>query len=347
MRIKKLQKIMKEKNIDLCLFFSLDVPNTNLIYFSGYEGKGVLAVTKSNHFLIIPEYEKAKAENISGRILYAEKSRFLLDVLKENAGNIKKTGTEEDKISVRLHKKIKNKIKGRYTDISGICREIRAIKDEEELSYIKKACSVTDSIFEKICTRFNFRTEDEIRDFIKTECKKNHCELAFPPIAASASGTSMVHYEGSKELQKGFLMLDFGAKYKGYCSDMTRMLYLGSPKKEELEKFELVLKTIRNCETSALDKKRFSELHKLAVEELGKESEFFTHYLGHGLGLDIHESPNLGPDSKELINESIPFTIEPGIYYPGKFGVRIEDTVIILNKKLLKLTKSKKELVII
>ena len=244
-----------------------------------------------------------------------------------------------------MFKKIKKKLKGRYTDISKTGSKIRMIKEEKEINNIKKACEITDNIYSKIIRNFKFETEDEIRDFIKSEAKKNGCELAFPPIAASAEGSSEIHYMGSKKIKKGFLMLDFGVKYKGYCSDMSRMLYIGKPKKPELEDFNLVLKTIEECEKSMV--KKFSELHIKANKILGKKAEFFTHFLGHGVGLDIHESPAVYSEDKNKIRDNITFTIEPGIYFPEKYGIRLEDTVIIKNKKIKTLTKSNKKLVII
>lgn len=338
---------MKEKKIDLSLFLSFENPNSNMIYFAKYSGKGIFCVTQKSFFLIVPEYEIEKTSNSKIKIYKTQKTKFLFDELVLHIKNFKKIAIEEDKISVYMFKKIKNKLKGRYCDISQACLEIRAIKDNIELNNIKKACSVTDLIFKKICGNFDFKTEDEICDFIKKECEKNNCNLAFPPIAASAQGTSKVHYEGSKKLKKGFLMLDFGAKYKGYCSDMTRMLYFGRPSKKEIDDYNLVLKTNIMCEKAVAVKNNFSELHNMAVEILGEKSMFFTHYLGHGLGLDIHESPNLGPESKAKIKERIPFTIEPGIYFPGKYGIRIEDTLVLEKNKINILTKSKKELVII
>jgi len=348
MRIKKLQQAMKSKNIELSLFLCFtEEPNTNMIYFADYSGKGILAVTKKSAFILCPEYEKGKLPKNKIKKIKVEKTRLLFDELKEvlKNKNINKTAVEDDKITVYMYKKIKKQLKGRYTDISTTCSKIRMVKEEKEISKIKKACKITDNIYSKIIKNFRFKTEDEIRSFIKTEAKKNNCDMAFPPIAASAEGSSEVHYKGSKKIKKGFLMLDFGVKYKGYCSDMSRMLYVGKPKKSEIEDFDLVLKTINKCEKSKV--KKFSELHVKANKILGKKAEFFTHFLGHGVGIDIHESPAVYEEDKNKVKENIVFTIEPGIYFPEKYGIRIEDTVIIKDKKIKTLTKSKKELVII
>ncbi|MCM2324974.1 MAG: Xaa-Pro peptidase family protein [Candidatus Woesearchaeota archaeon] len=339
-----IQEFMKIKNIDLCLILSLgEEPNTSMVYLTGHKGVGILAVTKKDMLLFLPSYEK-----YNGKIktIVCEKKKRLLENIAERFGKQKKIGLEYNKCTISHHKKIKQYLGGRYADISKQLMEDRAIKTENEIKNIIKACRVTDDIFTKICRNFIFKTEDEIRLFIEKEAKINNCELAFPPIAASAKGTREVHYNGHKKIENGFLMLDFGVKYKGYCSDMTRMLYIGKPSKKELDDYGLVLNTILGCEDAATKKNKFSELHVLANEFLGEKSKFFTHSLGHGLGLDIHEYPSLNLEEKATIKENIAFTIEPGIYLKD-YGIRIEDTVIRRNNRLEILTKSGKELVVI
>ncbi len=347
MNVEKLQKEMIKSNVDLSLILSLnEEPSTNLAYFSGFSGIGILAVTRKECFLIIPEYEKRKKSEI--KKIVVEKKKRIFEKLSELLGKtkLKTIGLEFSSCSILVFQKIKKMLRGRYKDISKTCQEIRAVKTDAELRNIKRACSVTDNIYRNICQNFNFKTEDEIREFITKEAKNNNCELAFPPIAASGIGSREVHYSGNKSLTKGFLMLDFGVKYNGYCSDMTRMLYLGKPDEEEIKDFELVLKTIDECENQVLKKKNFSEIYEDSIKLLGNKAKYFTHGLGHGLGLDIHEFPSLYPEEKAEIGENIAFTIEPGIYLE-KYGIRLEDTVIIRNNKLIRLTKSRKDLVII
>lgn len=347
MNVEKLQKEMIKSNIDLSLILSLnEEPSTNLAYFSGFSGIGILAVTRKECFLIIPEYEKRKKSEI--KKIVVEKKKRIFEKLSELLGKkkLKNIGLEFSSCSILVFQKIKKMLKGRFKDISKTCQEIRAVKTDAELRNIKRACNVTDTIYRKIYQNFSFKTEDEIREFIASEARKNSCDLAFPPIAASNIGSREVHYNGHKEIKKGFLMLDFGVKYKGYCSDMTRMLYIGKPSQEEIMDFNLVLRTITECEKNAVSKNGFSEIYEESIEILGNKGKYFTHGLGHGLGLDIHEYPSLYPEEKAEIKEDIAFTIEPGIYLKN-YGIRIEDTVVIRNKKLIILTKSKKELEII
>jgi Xaa-Pro aminopeptidase len=351
MRIKQLQKQLKINKIDLALFWcDGEKKNTNIEYFSNYSGIGYLIVTKSNSFLLIPEYKQDKTKNSTVKFFIAEKKKYLIDQLAQKISKlkIKKTAIEEDKITVYRYKQIKKRIKGRFTNISKICSSIRMIKDSNEITYLKKACEVTDNVFSKVVKKFKtFKYEDDVRNFIETEFTKQHCELSFPTIAASNTGTSFVHYERNKKIQKGFFMLDFGAKYKGYHADMTRMIYFGNPKKKELEDYELMLKTITECESTVNCKKTFGDIDKLSKKILSKKNYECPHMLGHGVGLDIHERPSVYSEDKTKIQNNIVFTIEPGIYFPDKYGIRIEDTVMIQNNKLVTLTKSNKKLTII
>ena len=125
------------------------------------------------------------------------------------------------------------------------------------------------------------------------------------------------------------------------------MLYVGIPNKKELKDYALVLNTLSACEEAVEKTKKYSSLFNLSLKNLDTKSKFFTHSLGHGIGLDVHEMPSLNLEDKTIIQNNIPFTIEPGIYFPKRYGIRIEDTMVLINNKLQVLTRSKKEFVII
>ncbi|MEK6916624.1 MAG: Xaa-Pro peptidase family protein [Nanoarchaeota archaeon] len=350
MRIERLQQTLKEKNIDVALFFSLDnSTNTNTKYFTDYNGLGVFVVTKRASFLLVPEMEYEKACQKYGKVYKTEKKKYLLETLSKmlSKNKIKKVGIEESKCSVSLYKNLKKSLKSKYADISMLCAEIRMVKEAREIKYIETACSIADKVFAKICKDFKFKTENELRAFIEKEITATGCELSFPPIVASGRSSSQPHYEGNKKITRGFLLLDFGAKYKGYCSDMSRTLYVGKPSKKELGYYALVLGVLETCERRVAKNVKFNELYNSTIEMFGLNSEFFTHALGHGLGLEIHEPPSLYLEDKKNIKDNIVFTIEPGLYFQGKYGIRIEDTVMLKNNRLKILTKSRKELVII
>lgn len=157
----------------------------------------------------------------------------------------------------------------------------------------------------------------------------------------------MPHHEPKNEkIKKGFCVIDFGVKYKGYCSDITRTAYVGKPSQKEKEIYNMLLKIQKDAISQVKENKKCSELYNFVNESLGKCKKYFTHGLGHGVGVEIHEMPNLTLNSKDRIKNNMVFTIEPGIYFPGKFGIRIEDTILFKNNPI-SLTTTSKDLITI
>ena len=140
--------------------------------------------------------------------------------------------------------------------------------------------------------------------------------------------------------------MDFGVKCKGYCSDMTRTIFVGNPNKKDKEIYNFLLNIQKNAINEVKENKKCSELYDFVNKNLGKYKSNFTHGLGHGVGVEIHELPNLTLNSKDRIKNNMVFTIEPGIYLPKRFGIRIEDT-ILFRKKTEVLTKTTKDLLIV
>ena len=140
-------------------------------------------------------------------------------------------------------------------------------------------------------------------------------------------------------------MIDFGIKYDGYCTDTTRMIYMGKPKKEDIENYQFMLNLQDDLVKNAKKGARCSDLFGYCQKNLGKYK--MIHSLGHGVGLEIHESPNLGSKDKTLLNKNVVVTIEPGIYIIGKYGIRIEDTILITSESNEILSRIDKKLKII
>ena len=233
-------------------------------------------------------------------------------------------------------------------DIALDCMKLRQTKTEKEIKFIKKSCSFADKILQKAIKNFkDFRTESQAAAFLEYEAKKLGLELSFNPIVASGSNGSMPHHSpANAKLKKGFCVMDFGVKYRGYCSDITRTVYLGKPNQKEKDIYNLLLKIQKSAISVIESNKKCSKLYDFVVKNLGNYKEYFTHGLGHGVGVEIHELPNLTLNSKDRIRNSMVFTIEPGVYFPGKFGIRIEDTVLFRDKPIT-LTKTSKDLITI
>jgi Xaa-Pro aminopeptidase len=189
-----------------------------------------------------------------------------------------------------------------------------------------------------------FKSELEVAEFLEAETRKNGCSLAFPPIVASGKHAGMPHYmPGKGKILKGFCVIDFGVKYRGYCSDITRTVYVGKPSQAEKEIYEEVLDVQKKSVKMCMGGGSISGVFDYALNVLGKR---FPHGLGHGIGVEIHEWPNLKPGGKEKFLDGMVFTVEPGVY-TKKYGIRIEDDVLIEKGKSVILTKLSKELIIV
>lgn len=355
MKIREFQFILEKKKCDFALFYNSDSSraNPNMFYFSGYRGIGALIVPQNkNPLLIVPEMEFEKAKKSIPNGFFAckmEKKKFFESIYKIAAKNIKSKNIaiDNNNFTLNSYKYFKKQFRRIKTkDISVDCSKLRQIKTEEELEFLKKSCTCADKILRKAISNFSdFKTESEAAAFLEYETRKSGLELSFNPIIACAGNASMPHHEPSdSKIKKGFCVMDFGVKYKGYCSDITRTIYVGSPGKKEKDIYNFLLEIQKNAINEIKENKKCSELYDFVNKSLGKHKDKFTHGLGHGVGVEIHELPNLTLNSKDRIKNSMAFTIEPGIYFAEKFGIRIEDTVAFKDKTEL-LTKTTKDLI--
>ncbi len=211
---------------------------------------------------------------------------------------------------------------------------------------IRKACIITDEIFSVILKSIkSMKTERDIDRLIRSQARQRKLKLAFPPIAASGKNAAEIHHKPSNsKIRNGFLVIDFGVKVNGFCSDMTRTLHIGKAGKEEKEMYKKLLEVQKAALKKAVPGAECFDIECFARKRLGRLREFFTHSLGHGVGLKVHEKPSLSIRSAEILKKGDIVTIEPGIYIKGKSGLRIEDTILV-GKKPEQLTKSPKNLI--
>jgi len=192
-----------------------------------------------------------------------------------------------------------------------------------------------------------FKTEAQVKAFLEYETKKKGCEMAFPTIVASGKNSSKAHHNTEDiKLKKGFCVIDFGIRYKNYCTDTTRTIYLGKPSKKEIEVYNFLLGVQKKAIGRVRSGEKCAGLFEQVKKDLGKNSKYFTHGLGHGLGIKVHEFPDLTEKSKHKIKENSIFTIEPAVYLKN-FGIRIEDDILVTKDKIEVLTKVGKDLLII
>lgn len=234
-----------------------------------------------------------------------------------------------------------------FINVENVLNAFFSLKTEHEIESISSASKLTAEVFNNMVKAIKSKTistEKQAFQFIKQNALRNEAELAFKPIIASAKHSSYIHYQDYSEesFDKGFLLLDIGFKINNICSDMTRMIYLGSPSKYETELFNKVRQIKKRCIEHSLDVASAKELQEFAQSLFKKEGFILQHAIGHGIGYRVHE-PLLFYKAESKQN---PIAIEPGIYIKDKFGIRIEDTLII-NDSARILTSCSDNLVII
>ncbi len=347
MGLKKLQAYMKKEGISKVLLINIEEkPSPNFLYFTSYHGCGVFVVSQSGRpVLIVPKMESQRARATKNKVIVYEKKPFFNSLKQYCRG--KKIGIDYNLVTIGLHNSIKKTLpKRKFVDISGICESTRAVKTKQEITNLRKACRIGDFILKKCFARFKrFKTEQEASIFLIEETRKQGCELSFMPIVASGLNSASPHHiPDNKNIRKGFCIIDFGVKYKGYCSDITRMLYIGKPSKADIGLYDFMLKAQTATVKYSIKGRKCGDVFDYSVKQLGKYADKFTHGLGHGVGLNIHELPNLKPASNDVLKDGMVLTIEPGIYFERKLGIRIEDTILIKGNKPQVLTRTSKKL---
>ncbi|MBN2421258.1 aminopeptidase P family protein [Candidatus Woesearchaeota archaeon] len=342
-RIKTFQKSMK---CNYAVLVSRDY-DSNVYYFTGFKGGNF-------GFLVIPKKGKASfisssidignAQNKSIKKIIIKKStrEELRKIIKKN----KIIGVDFSALALAYYAGLKKSIKPKkVVDVSQILLEQRAVKDKYELVQIKNAAKNISEILDMAIKNIpTFNYEREIKNFIDVEARKRGLPMSFDTIVASGKNASNPHYSRcSDRLRRGFLVIDCGVKFNGYCSDITRTVFLGNPTRQEIQIYNKVLNIQKKC-IGMLSSKTPKQVNEFAKRELGKD---FLHSLGHGIGLDIHELPNITLKNNSKLKNSTCFTVEPGVYKKGKYGIRLEDDLLKQDWGLKILTSVKNSLTII
>ena len=351
-RVDKLRQKMREKDLDAVLIYD----GLNQHYLSGFAfTDGFLLITHSEAFLVTDfrYFEHAEKEAFSQFkvLIPSNRKEFVLKAFTDS--NCKKVGFEGSFVSYNLYRRLCEDFSlCEFINIGDMVEQLRRFKDNEELKMMQSAQDITDRAFSALLDRITpDMTEIEVAAELEYLIRRDGASgLAFDTIAVSGDASSLPHgVPRNVKLKKGFFTLDFGAKYKGYCSDMTRTLVIGKAD-EEMKK---LYNTVLSAQLAALDYLKpgvqCELVDKKARDIIESHPEYkgtFGHSLGHSVGLFIHESPRLSVNSKGMIAKiGDIYTVEPGIYLVGKYGCRIEDMVTITENGIYNFTKSTKELI--
>lgn len=344
-----IKDILKDYGVNAALVITA----SNTFYLSGYESTNcrILITNDKDYFFTDMRYLE-EAKNAIG-----DRFEVLLGGVEEIKGiaddlGIKALGVEEN-VSYVEYRSLKELFKGiEFVAVDEAFSKIRAIKTEREISLIKTAQSVTETAFNEILPFIKEGvTEIEIAARLEYIMLKNGCELAFDSIVAFGENGSKPHaHRSERKLRRGeFVTMDFGAKYKGYCSDMTRTVALGAVDERKARAYNAVLEANKLAEKAIKIGEKCCDIDAVARNYLAKFSldKFFSHSLGHSVGVDIHEMPAFSPRCEEVLKEGMIITVEPGVYLEGDFGLRIEDMALVTKSGAEILTHADKNLIVL
>ena len=326
-------------------------------YLTGFSGSsGLCLVTPTRQFFITDRRYKSQApQEVNGfKIIIAKQTLFPLLAERKLIPPRSRVGFESQNISVADMNSLKKMLPlRRFIPATSILENVTAVKDEKEIELIRSAAGISDKVFKKLLTivRPGVR-ECDIAAEISYWHRRYGAECdAFDPIVASGERGALPHARASEKIiRRGELVvLDFGCRYHGYNSDITRTLAVGNPSSEMKKIYQIVL----DAQIKAIDAVR-SGVTARSIDAVARKhirqkgyGRFFIHSLGHGLGIHVHDPLRVSAVSNSVLETGNVVTIEPGIYLPDRGGVRIEDDIVVRDKGCEILTTSSKELIVV
>jgi len=358
-RIERLMQALAEKGLEGAVIFGA----SNVFYFTGTNAasafvvgpQGAVLVTYRLEILRALEEKKVdaavlgyvKAENLETAewedVVEGGLEDAVLEAMKRVGLKVEKAGSNAETLQHSAFESLTKKI-GKTESIADLISKMRAIKDDEEIRAMEKAARVAERALEAAIDSLREGvSEGEVAGEILRVIHSLGAEPSFPPIVAFGPHSAQPHAKpGIRKLAKGDIVkLDLGARLDGYCSDITRTLIYSGASEEQKK----ILKVVAEAQEKAIEAveagtpcKDVDAVARKVISEAGYAA-YFNHGLGHGVGVDVHEKPYLGPTSKDTLEKGMVFTIEPGVYIKGLGGVRIEDMVFLSDKGPVTLTK--------
>lgn len=352
-RVRKLREQLEKSNVQAVLITNA----VNRRYLTGFTGSsGYVVITPDRAVLLTDFRYREQAPKEAPDFEVIEHGPDIYASVKEilEAGNIERAGFEQEDVSYERYEQLTEKVdRVEWVPLNRVVSQIRLKKDEEEVNILREACELADRAYEHILAYLKTGTSErdialELEFFMR---KNGAASSSFDTIVASGERSSFPHGTASDRImQSGELVtLDFGAYYKGYCSDITRTVMIGDPQPKHREIYEIVLEAQMNALQHIKPGMTGREADMLAREIIKEHGydEYFGHGTGHGIGMEIHEGPRLSPRSEDILEPGMVVTVEPGIYIPGFGGVRIEDDILITETGVELLTHAEKNFTIL
>ena len=356
-RLSRLRSRLEEDGLDLLLVAHL--PNVH--YLCGFTGSAAALMVSDRGSILFTDgrYRTQAKEEVEGaRIVIAPKSPLVAAagwLAGQRRSSTTSVGIEPESITAGMRDRLASVLKGRARLRSAppLVERARMVKDAAEILRIRQAVELGASLFR--IARQKIRpgvSEVEVAAAMEYEARCSGAEgMSFPTILASGTRSAIVHGRASNARipRRGFVVCDFGVILAGYCSDRTRTAHVGRPSRAARQLYAAVREAQQAGIAAVRPGVTAAEVDGAARRVLRqrKLARYFTHSTGHGLGLEIHEAPRLAAGQTQTLEPGMVITIEPGAYIPGKWGVRIEDVVVVTASGCEVLTPSDKELVII
>ena len=326
-------------------------------YAVGFLGEGYVLVTRGGaQYSTDGRYIEAAQKQVTGaEVVLTSRAHGHLELARDyiQTHGLQRVGFESGRVSVDQHRRWQEALPCDLIPAQGLLDGLRASKDEGELAAMRRAQKITDEAFSAILDFLRpGLTEQEVAARLVYELlRRGARKVSFDPIVAAGANGSMPHaVPGETVIENGmFVTMDFGCIVDGYCSDMTRTVAVGRPAEEMVRVYETVLAAQKAGIAAAragMPGRELDAAGRAVIAEAGYGA-YFTHSFGHSLGLEIHESPNAAPGEERPLPAGAVVSAEPGIYLPGRFGVRIEDVLVLREGGCEDLTASPKELIIL
>jgi Xaa-Pro aminopeptidase len=352
-RLSRLRQRMRSAGLDALLVSS----PSDVRYLTGFTGSNALVIVRRRSLTLVTDTRYALQSSIEARGIGRIISR---DSLAEAAATaraldgLKVVGFEAQHVTYAQYRQLRRlfpRIEFRST--ADIVEDVATVKDRTEVRAIRRAAAITDTVFSELLPLLKpGLTELDIAAEISYRQRRHGAaQDSFEPIVASGDRGALPHGRATdRRIRKGELVtMDFGCVVDGYCSDLTRTVAVGRPAQEQRRAYEIVLE----AQAAAIDAARPGmlgrDLDTVARIHIGRAGygKYFNHSLGHGIGLRIHERPRISVASRDRLRQGNVITIEPGVYIPGRWGLRIEDDVLITASGCTVLTASPKHLIIL
>ena len=352
--LEKMRSILQDGKVDALLLTS----QVSRLYASGYDvAEGVAVIGKQESFYFTDSrYIEVAENNLKGfTVLVTDRENPIMTLINTALAQLdaKQVGIEEDYLTYGEYLRYKEKLNAELVPSQTEISRFRQIKEDWEIELMCKAQAITDRTFAEMLKVIKpGMTEKELAAELIYSLYRNGAEaLSFPPIVVSGPNTSLPHgVPGDRKLQYGdFITMDFGCVFDGYCSDMTRTVALGFVSEEMSRVYDTVLQAQQagiSATKAGVTGKEVDGAARKVIADAGF-GEYFGHGYGHSVGLEIHEAPNCNMANDKPLPAGAVCSAEPGIYLPGKFGVRIEDVVVVTEDGCRDITQSPRNLIVI